>query len=126
MTKEYELAKELIGEWKYKVIDDDGDCLTIRYQMNTIHICPNSDDTNFIAMILPNFANVNEDNFSEVIMNCHKLNEKMKQVKYYTINDCIIASCEFYFMGKEDLAFQMKTAFSNLVAAKVNYKKISD
>lgn len=124
MTNAYELSRQLIAEWGYKVVEDNGEHMAIKYQMNTIHVYLNNDDTNFMTMILPGFADVNEENFSDVIMNCHKLNEQLKQVKFYTINDCIIVACEFYFLAKTDLAFQMKTALSNLIAAKVNYRKL--
>jgi len=56
-------------------------------------------------------------------MRCHKLNEQMKQVKLYTINDAIIAASEFYYMEEDDLAYQFKSSLSSVIAAKVNYRK---
>lgn len=123
MNKTYKLIKEIIESWKYKVLEDDGEHLIIRYQMNVIHICPNEDDETFVTMILPNFDEITEDNYSGIVIRCHKLNEKIKQIKFYTINDAIIAASEFFYLGKDDLAFQMKLSLSNLIAAKVNYLK---
>lgn len=126
MNKTYNMVKEIIESWKYKVLEDDGEHIIIRYQMNIIHICPNEEDETFVSLLLPNFADVTEENFAEVVMRCHKLNEQMKQVKLYTINDVIIAASEFFYMEKEDLAFQMKLALSNLIAAKVSYRSLDN
>ena len=126
MNKTYILIKDIVKSWKYRVLEDDGDHIIIRYQMNVIHICPNEEDETFVSMVLPNFDEVTEDNYSEVVMRCHKLNEKMKQIKYYTVNDVIIAASEFFYMEKEDLAFQMKLSLSNLIAAKVSYRNFDN
>ena len=75
-----------------------------------------------MSVILPNFDDVDEDNYSEVVMRCHKLNEKMKQIKFYTVDDVIIAASEFFYKEKEDLEFQMKLSLNNLIEAKVSYR----
>lgn len=126
MNKTYNLVKEIVESWKYKVLEDDGEHIVIRYQMNVIHICPNEEDDTFLSMLLPNFDEVTEENYPDVVLRCHKLNEKMKQVKYYTINDVIIAASEFFYMEKDDLAFQMKLSLLNLIAAKVNYQNLDN
>ena len=126
MNKTYNLVKEIIQSWKYKVVEDDGEHIIIRYQMNVIHICPNEEDETFVSILLPNFDDVTDENYSEIMMRCHRLNEKLKQVKFYTINDVIIAASEFFYMEKEDLAFQMRLALSNLIAAKVSYRNLDN
>ena len=124
MNKSYELIKKIITEQKYKLVEEDGESFIIRYQMNVIHICPNSEDDTFVSVVLSNFAEVTEENYAEVVMRCHKLNEQMKQVKFYTVKDVIIAASEFYYMEEDDLSFQIKLALDSLIAAKVNYKKL--
>lgn len=126
MNKTYELIKEIIETWKYKVLEDDGEHIVIRYQMNVIHICTNPDDETFVSIILPHFDEVTDENFSEVVMRCHKLNEKLKQVKFYTVNDVIVAASEFFYRDKEDLFFQMKLALNNLIAGKVSYRNFDN
>ena len=126
MNKTYNLVKEIIQSWKYKIVEDDGEHIIIRYQMNIIHICPNEEDATFVSILLPNFDDVTDENYSEIVMRCHRLNEKLKQVKFYTINDVIIAASEFFYMEKEDLEFQMRVALSNLVAAKVSYRSLDN
>lgn len=124
MNKSYELVKKIITEQKYKLVEEDGESFIIRYQMNVIHICPNSEDDTFVSVVLSNFAEVTEENYAEVVMRCHKLNEQMKQVKFYTVKDVIIAASEFYYMEEDDLSFQIKLALNSLIAAKVNYMKL--
>ena len=126
MNKSYNLVKEIIQSWKYKVLEDDGEHIIIRYQMNVIHICPSEEDETFVSILLPNFDDVTDENYSEVVVRCHRLNEKLKQVKFYTINDVIIAASEFFYMEKEDLEFQMRLALSNLIAAKVSYRSLDN
>lgn len=126
MNKTYNLVKEIIQSWRYKVVEDDGEHIIIRYQMNVIHICPNEEDETFVSILLPNFDDVTDENYSEIVMRCHRLNEKLKQVKFYTINDVIIAASEFFYMEKEDLAFQMRLALNNLIAAKVSYRSLDN
>ena len=124
MDKNYELIRKVIKEGKYKVLEDDGTRIIVRYQMNSILINPGKDDDGFVAVMLPNFAEVNADNLAEVVMRCHKLNETLKMVKLYTINDVIFASAEFYFAGKKALAYQIKMALNGVIAAKVSYRKM--
>ena len=123
MNKNYELLRKVVEDGNYKVLEDDGEHIIIRYQLNSIHLCPSSDDDRFVSILLPNFAEVTEDNFADVVTQCHKLNEQMKQVKLYTVNDVIIAAAEFYYQGKKDLAYQVKIGLSSVIAAKVSYNK---
>ena len=124
MNKNYEAIKKVLEDGKYKIQEEDGEQITIRYQLKSIHIFPSSDDDQFVSVLLPNFADVTEESYADVVMRCHKLNEQMKQVKLYTINDVLIASAEFYYMEENDLAYQLKIALNSVVAAKVNYRKL--
>lgn len=84
MNKNYELLRKVVEDGKYKVVEDDGEQIIIRYQLNSIHLCPSSDDDRFVSILLPNFAEVTEDNYADVVTQCHMLNEQMKQVKLYS------------------------------------------
>lgn len=126
MSKNYELIQKVIKDGKYKVLEDDGEHIIIKYQLNLIHICPSLDEDRFVSILLPNFADVTEENFPDVVMRCHKLNETMKQVKLYTVNDILIAGVEFFYMEEEDLAYQVRIALNSVLAAKVNYRKLEN
>ena len=124
MGKNYKLIQKVVNNGKYKVLEDDGEHIIIKYQLNTIHICPSSEDDRFVSILLSDFADVTDENFPDVVMRCHKLNETMKQVKLYTVNDVLIAGAEFLYMEEEDLAYQVKIALNSVLAAKVNYRKL--
>ena len=68
MSRTYELVRKIVQEQKYKVVDDDGENLVINYQMNAIFIFATMGVENFVSMVLPDFADVTEENFSEVVM----------------------------------------------------------
>ncbi len=124
MNEHYDLIKKIITDEGYKVEEEEIDeFITVRYQLNSIHVCPTA-DVRFVSVILPNFAEVNEENYPKVVMCCNKLNEELKQVKLFTINDTIIAAYEFFFMEEEDLAFHIEQAMHCLIEAKVAYHKL--
>lgn len=123
MNKNYTRIKKAIEAGKYKVLDDNEEQFTIRYQLNSIHICPSAGDDHFVSIMLPIFADVTKDNFTDVVMRCHKLNGQLKQVKLYLINDIIIAAAEFYYQGIKDLTYQIKVGLNNVISAKVSYLK---
>ncbi len=83
MNKNYKLLKTVVEEGRYKVLEDDGEQIIIRYQLNSIHLYPSSDDDHFVSILLSNFTEVSEDNYADVVMRCHKLNEQLKQVKLF-------------------------------------------
>lgn len=122
----YDIAKEFISRMRYQVMDDDRSSghIAFRYQMNTIHFWANSEDTDFFIMTLPNFAEVTEENVSQVKEICHQVNKDAKFIKLYLLNDVLLASAEVYYLAKNDFEFQMKNALRHLIAGKVMYKKI--
>ncbi len=122
----FDLAKEFIAGRKYHILDEDRSSghLAFRYQMNTIHFWANSEDADFFIMTLPNFADVTEENISQVKEICHHVNKDAKLIKLYVLNDVILASAEVYYLAKDDFEFQMQNALRHLVAGKVMYKKI--
>lgn len=123
MSRQYELVKQVVEENNYRVLEEDGEFIIIRYQLNAMNICPSVEDDNFVTILLTKFADVTEDNFAEVVMRCHILNKQLKQVKLYTIDNALVAASEFFFLDKDDLAFQIKQSLTNLIKAKVEYKK---
>ena len=124
MNKNYEQIRKVVKDGKYKVLEDDGEQILIKYQLNLIQICPSSEEDRFVSILLTNFAAVTEENFPDVVMRCHNLNETMKQVKLYTVNDVLIAGAEFFYMEEKDLAYQVEIALNSVLAAKVNYRKL--
>ncbi len=124
MKNTYNIVKEIVESWKYKILKDDGDNIIILYQMNVVYICPYNDEIPFVSVLLTDFDELTEENYSEVVMRCNELNERLKQIKFYAIDDGINVTSEFFYMGKEDLKFQLKLALNNLIEAKVIYQNL--
>ena len=122
----FDFAKEFLSSKRYQILDEDRSSghIAFRYQMNTIHFWAKTEDTDFFIMTLPNFADVTEENESQVKEICHQVNKDAKLIKVYLLNDVILASAEVYYLAKDDFDFQMKNALRHLVAGKVMYKKI--
>lgn len=126
MNKTHDLINEIISEHRYKMLEDDGDHIAIRYQFHVVHIFPNPEDEDFVAIVLSGFGEVSRENYSTMIVRCNKLNEQLKQVKFYITSDAVIASSEFFYKEKEDLAFQIQKSLLSLVTAGVRFKKLSE
>ena len=124
----FELAKEFLASRRYRIVEEDSTDghISFRYQMNTIHFWGSEDDEKFLVVTLTNFTEVTEENLAQVKENCHQINREVKLVKLYTINDCILAAAENYYMAAEDFNFQFKNALGHLVAAKVMYQKLEE
>lgn len=126
MNKTHDLIREIISELRYKVLEDDGEHIAIRYQFHVLHIFPNPEDEDFVTIVLSGFGKVTQESYSTMIVRCNKLNEQLKQVKFYITSDAVIASSEFFYKEKEDLAFQIQKSLLSLVTAGVRFKKLSE
>lgn len=126
MNNTHDLIMEIISELRYKVLEDDGEHIAIRYQFHVVHVFPNPEDENFVTIVLPSFEEVIRENFATMIVRCNKLNEQLKQVKFYISDDMVVSSSEFFYKEKEDLAFQIQKALMGLVSAGVKFKKLSE
>ncbi len=120
----FQLAKDFITDQNYRLKEEDDTVITFRYQMNDFQFWVPDKGDNFFSIILSGFADMTDDNYPDVIMRCHKLNQDMKQVKLYTINDNIIIAAELYYDTKENFVFQVKLALTNLINAKIQYLKL--
>ena len=120
-----ELAKEYITSQRYQILDEDSSDLHIafRYQMNTVHFWGDLEDEHFFFISLPNFTDVTEKNMAQVKENCNQINQEIKLVKLYVLNDLIVAAAEAFYLDENDFKFQMRNALKHLVAAKVIFQK---
>lgn len=121
MNRTIEYVKNYISKKEYEILGEDENHMTIWYQLNNVFIFFHKEVEDFVTVMMTNFDEVTEDNFSEVIMRCHELNEQLMQVKFYTINNNVVVSSEFYFLEEKDLEFQFEKALEGLINAKVQY-----
>ena len=121
MNKTHELMKEIIEEYGYRIVENDGESLSVSFQLNTMLLHSDTQDESFVAVFLSCFPEVTNDNHDEMLTKCNKLNKKLKQVKFYIVKNMIISSVEFHYCKKSDLRFQLKKAMENLVTGKVEF-----
>lgn len=121
MNNTHELLKEIIGAFGYQMVENDGESLSVSFQLNTIYLHSHSQDESFVIAILSNYPIVTKDNYNEILAKCNKMNKKLQQVKFYIMNDRVISSVEFHYWKKSDLRFQLKKAMENLVVGKVEF-----
>lgn len=121
MNKAIEYVKNYISKKEYEILGEDENHMTIWYQLNNVFIFFHKEVDDFVTVMMSNFDEVTEENFSEIIMRCHELNEQLMQVKFYTINNNVVVSSEFYFLEEKDLEFQFEKALEGLINAKVQY-----
>ena len=121
MNKAIEYVKNYVSKKEYEILGEDENHMTIWSQLNNVFIFFHKEEEDFVTVMMSNFDEVTEENFSEIIMRCHDLNEQLMQVKFYTINNNVVVSSEFYFLEEKDLEFQFEKALEGLVNGKVQY-----
>ena len=86
-------------------IDDDGD-IFFRFQMKIIFIMSSNDDEDkYASALLPQFAEVDEENVLLNLAACNKVTRETKMAKVFidqTLKN-ISASCEFFFTDEDSL-----------------------
>lgn len=121
MNETYKLIQEVIAKLGYKVLDDDGETITVFYQLNIIHIVPDEQTCGFVTAFTSIGEDVTSENRSETLEKCNKLTSKMKVMKFCVFEDEVVASSEFYFRTKIEVRFQLKIALDQLAVAKTLY-----
>lgn len=121
MTDNYKLIQETIAKLGYKVLDDDGETITVFFQLNVIHICPDEQDGGFVTVFITFGETVTHENRVEALEKCNKLNSRIKVMKYSVFEDDVLASSEFFFRNRNEVKFQLTTALNQLAMAKSLY-----
>lgn len=114
----FEVAKEFIEANDYLILDCDDRSITIKEQMSTISIFPDRTDPNFCSVILPNFADVDDDNRYRMTLFFNVMNATQKVVKaYITDSDVPVISYEFNLEDEQDVAYHVKKGIESVIAA---------
>lgn len=121
MSDTFKLVQEAIAKLGYKVLEDDGETITVFYQLNVIHIIPDGEDGCFATAFAPVDEKVSIENRGEVLEKCNKLTSQVKSMKFCIFEDDVLASSEFYYRNQSEAKFQVKTALNQLAAAKALY-----
>lgn len=105
--------------------DDDGD-IHIMYQMkNIFFMIHEDDDDNFLSILLPQFASVDEGEESLALATCNKMTRDLKFTKTFvepTFKN-ISSTCEFFYVGDEDLKNSIEKALLTFSVIRREYMR---
>lgn len=121
MDDVYKLIQDIIVKQRYKVLDDDGETLTVFYRLNILHIIPDEQDDGFVTVFTSVGEDVTRENRVEILEKCNKLTGEIKVIKFCIFEDEVLASSEFFFRNKNEAKFQLAMALNQLATAKALY-----
>lgn len=121
MSDIYKLIQGTIDKLGYKVLDDDGETITVFFQLNVIHICPDEQDGGFVTVFTTLGETVTHENRVEALEKCNKLNSRIKVMKYSVFEEDVLTSSEFFFRNRSEVKFQLTTALNQIAMAKSLY-----
>ena len=121
MSDIYKLIQGTIDKLGYKVLDEDGETITVFFQLNVIHICPDVQDGGFVTVFTTLGETITQENRVEALEKCNRLNSKIKVMKYSVFEDDVLASSEFFFRNRNEVKFQLTTALNQIAMAKSLY-----
>jgi hypothetical protein len=118
-----EMVKDYVKEHHYKLEDEEEWKLTFRFQLSHVHAWTYKDDEQFIMLLITGFDDpVTEETLMPVVLRCHQLNARVKQVKFFTLDQHVVASTELFIRNEDEFKFQLGLALKNLIAAKLQYQ----
>lgn len=125
MEIQKKLVLEILNDWGFRATEIDDTHIEFRYQLNNVVCLLDALDEAFYTIGLGNFWEFTEEDESEILKICNKINKGKKQVKVYTLHgQRIVASAEFYCYTKEDLPKYLKRALESVVSAKFEFLQL--
>lgn len=121
MSDIYKLIQGTIDKLGYKVLDEDGETITVFFQLNVIHICPDEQDGGFVTVFTTLGETITQESRVEALEKCNRLNSKIKVMKYCVYEDEVVATSEFFFRNKTEVKFQLLSALNQIAAASAVY-----
>lgn len=126
MTETLKLVKEVVNDLKLKVLGEDEEHIAVRYQLDNFYFAVNHESEQFVSVILTDFDEVTDENRMQMTMACNETNQKIQVAKFYIVKHLVIASYEFFYLDKENMAFHIKESLKVLKIAKVKFIKESN
>lgn len=125
MTKQEMIiaAIEAIG---YKPQVDDNGNVIIYYQMKAIYFVVGQEDERYLAVVLPEFSEVEEDDEMVALVACNKLTREYKLAKVYIEETFkhVSANCDFFYADMDSLVCNIENALEVLGIIRSKYNKI--
>ena len=126
MTETLKLVKEVVNDLKLKVLGEDEEHIAVRYQLDNFYFAVNRESERFVSVILTDFDEVSDENRMQMTLACNEANQKIQVAKFYIVKHLVLASYEFFYLDKEDMAFHIKESLKVLKIAKVKFIKESN
>ena len=126
MTETLKSVKEVVNDLKLKVLGEDEEHIAVRYQLDNFYFAVNRESERFVSVILTDFDEVTDENRMQMTLACNEVNQKIQVAKFYIVKHLVLASYEFFYLDKEDLAFHINESLKVLKIAKVKFIKESN
>ena len=105
-------------------IDDDGDIM-VRYQMKTIYVFVGDEEDSYVAVLLPQFHEIEDGEETLVLATCNKMTRELKLAKVFVDHTFknVSASCEFYYANEESLEHSLDKSLQMLGIVRSQFRK---
>lgn len=124
MTKR-EMIMAAIKEMGYNSeIDNDGDVVFF-YQMKQIFALIGDENENYLMLLLPKVAEVDEGEEPVILTTCNKITRELKLCKVYVDESfkLVNAVCEFYYADQETLKQFITNSVESLGSVRTLFRK---
>ena len=120
-----ELIIQILEKLGFKPeIDDDGDIM-VRYQMKTIYVFVGDEEDSYVAVLLPQFHEIEDGKETLVLATCNKMTRELKLAKVFVDHTFknVSASCEFYYANEESLEHSLDKSLQMLGIVRSQFRK---
>ena len=121
-----EVIKNILKKWQFPILEDEGNHIVFRYQMQYIQASfSGHDEIKAIAMTMSSiFTADDEEELFKAMRACNELNNELLHVKLYIGRESeLILASEFFYRKEDDVEFQFKTGLDSLILAKKRFIK---
>ncbi len=123
MTKK-ELVLKILEELGYTPQEDNDGDIMVRYQMKNIFAIIGEEDEKYMALMLPQFSEIEEGKEMLALATCNKVTRELKLGKVYidqTFKN-ISATCEFFYTDEESLKYNIDRSLHILGFVRTIYR----
>ena len=120
-----ELIIQILEKLGFKPeIDDDGDIM-VRYQMKSIYVFVGDEEDSYVAVLLPQFHEIEDGEETLVLATCNKMTRELKLAKVFVDHTFknVSASCEFYYANEESLEHSLDKSLQMLGIVRSQFRK---
>lgn len=120
-----ELIIQILEKLGFKPeVDEDGD-IKVRYQMKSIYVFVGDEEDSYVAVLLPQFHEIEDGEETLVLATCNKMTRELKLAKVFVDHTFknVSASCEFYYANEESLGHSLDKSLQMLGIVRSQFRK---